>query len=230
MKKIVCLVFCFLIFFAGTTSITYGATSIRYQYDANGNLLKTSTDRAIPAASNLIENSSFETYTGTSGVADGWGRYVPDGASASFQVVQSTASGGRLAQQVSGAKLPFYAPVLVSQRFPVQAGSPYAVSGQFNVIELTEARVELYVDFYDASNQYLPTIHVIDHRHATAGSYLTLKGTGVVPAQAVAARVYAILRSEGSNGSGSFIVDSMQFHYGDDNNLLANGDFELSGN
>ena len=193
----------------------------RYSYDTNGNLLSKGSSSE---ANNLLQNPGFESYTGTSGLADQWLLWSRNYLNMQSQVVQSPVYAGKQAQQVSGSNLPANDFVALHQVISVEPGKTFTLSGQFNVTSLINCKIWLYVNFFDASGQYLPS-YVYEEPDPTSGRYVQIKGTGVVPDNAVTAKVQASLYAVADNGSGSFIVDSMDFHYGTDN-LLHNPGFE----
>ncbi|CAH1202544.1 hypothetical protein PAECIP111893_01827 [Paenibacillus plantiphilus] len=182
--------------------------------DAAGNVSAASeplsvTTTTAPSNSNLLLNGGFETYTGSGGVADNWTKSFTTGVTAAFQPVSTPVAEGSQAQQLSGSGLASGDNVKIHQIAAIEPNSPYTVSGQFKVESLTAAKVQLYVDFLDASNAIVGTARA-EHSAVTSG-YITLEKSGVVPASTAKAKVYAILRGTGAGGTGSFIVDDMRF-------------------
>ncbi|RUT36321.1 alpha-amylase [Paenibacillus zeisoli] len=164
-------------------------------------------------SSNRLVNPSFETYTGTNGVANSWAKSATSGVTSLFQVVAAPVASGSKAQKLTGSNMANNNAVMVSQLIPVVGGASYTASGQFKVYSLANAKVQLYIDFYNASNTYIAYAKV-DYSKVT-DSFVPLQLSGKVPAAATSARVYAILRGTEADGAGSFVVDDMKFSSGD---------------
>jgi len=161
-------------------------------------------------AANVLVNGSFEAGAGP--VADGWVPIVAAGAQGTYAVVNSPVVSGNQAQQVSGSDIPAGGVVMVHQMIEVDGDKPFQVSGQFKVEALSNAVVQLHVDFSTAEDSYLGS--VVQTQDTLTEGYVKLSGSGQTPAGAKHARVYAILRAIGENGAGSFVVDDMQFVQG----------------
>lgn len=160
-------------------------------------------------SANSLLNAGFEYYTGTAGVADNWTKSAVSGTIYTFEVTSDGVASGSYAQKITASNLANGNATMVYQNVPVAGGAPYAASGKFKVNSLSNARVQLYVDFYNTSNAFVGYAKV-DHNEVTDG-YISLQFNGYTPATASRARVYAILRGAGANGSGSVIVDDMRF-------------------
>ncbi|MEK4513354.1 alpha-amylase [Paenibacillus sp. FSL K6-2524] len=158
---------------------------------------------------NLLLNPGFEAYTGSNGVADNWVDATSDGVTASFELVTTPVTSGSQAQQLTGTNLSIGSAAMVYQLIPVEANTSYTASGQFKINSLTDAIIQFYIDFYDASNAFVGYA-VLNHSEVS-DSYSPLQLSGITPDTAVSAKVYVILRGSGENGSGSFIVDDMKF-------------------
>ncbi|CAH1208194.1 hypothetical protein PAECIP111893_02856 [Paenibacillus plantiphilus] len=161
------------------------------------------------ASSNLLVNPGFETYTGTTGVADSWSKSVTAGITSTFEVAATPVASGSKAQKLTGSSMTNGSTVKFSQYVPVEGNKPYTASGQFNAVSLTNARAQLYVDFYNASNAIVGYAK-FDQKVVTDG-YITLSLNGETPAGTTRARVYAIIRSIGDNAAGVLLVDDMKF-------------------
>lgn len=99
------------------------------------------------------------------------------------------------------------------------------MSGRFKVDSISNAKVQLYADFFTGTGSFLEA-NVVEIPTITKGGYITIANTGIVPVNADYARVYAIIRAVGGSGAASIYVDDMRFSYR--NNLLDNADFELN--
>lgn len=194
--------------------------TVDFQYDKNGNQI-----RRQPS-DNLLANGGFEIYTGTTGSADGWIVY---GSGTAPSIVRSSArfSAGDISHKIADGGMPSGYFSGVYQRFKVSPNKAFAVSGQFDIVSLANAKVQLYVDFLNAQHQFIGA-HITETTFVTNNRFMTVAGNGTVPANAAYAIVYALLRATGSNGSGEFYVDLMDFRYQTEPNLVANGGFELA--
>ncbi|WP_281423175.1 carbohydrate binding domain-containing protein [Paenibacillus oenotherae] len=177
--------------------------------ESNASQALSVTTSNVGSSSNLIVNPGFETYTGTTGVANNWTKSVTSGVTSTFELVTTPVAAGSKAQQVTGSNLANGNAVMIYQYVPVTENTPYNASGQFKVNSLTNARVQLYIDFYNASNSLLG-YKKLDYTQVSS-SFIPLQLSGTVPAGATRAKVYAILRGSAAGGAGSFIVDDMKF-------------------
>ncbi|CAH1200505.1 hypothetical protein PAECIP111893_01402 [Paenibacillus plantiphilus] len=210
---------------AGTVT-SYNATGLTpntaYSFtvkakDAAGNVSDASealsaTTLNIVESSNLLINPGFETYTGTTGIANNWTKSVTSGVTSTFEVVTTSVSEGSKAQQIAGSSLANGNVAMLYQYVPFAANASYTASGQFKVNSLTNARVQLYLDFYNGST--IISSKKLDHTQTTSG-FIPLQLSGTTPAGTTRVKVYAILRGSAAGGAGSFIVDDMKFLSGD---------------
>ena len=187
---------------------------------------KDSTGYAYPASeptnvytdgANLLKNSGFETNE-NDGAASGWLPVISEGATGLFSDVTNEPAVGGHAQQVSGSDMPNGSVVLLHQFLDVAGGKPFTVNGRFHVTSLSNAIVQLYVDFSDTNDNYLTSF--VKTQITTTGGYITLFNHGQIPAGSKHARVYVILRSTADHGSGSFLVDDVSFTQGVDGDSI----------
>ncbi len=227
-KRIISFLLCFMLM------ITYGSPTMaangdtKYQYDTRGQLVEVSNSNGTiyhdydvngnrirkHSTGNLLINSSFETYTGTNGIADGWTRY---GAAGDFKVVTTPVVSGSRAQQISVEGLGG-----VYQEVAVTGNSTYEIKGRVNITALSSGKVQLVVQYYDAAGNLLS-----DVRPAETGltnAWTTIGGVTTAPGNAVMARIHLHLESV---APGVFIVDAVSFKKSVDSNLLYNESFEV---
>ncbi|WP_164824383.1 hypothetical protein, partial [Paenibacillus elgii] len=163
-KRIISFLLCFMLM------ITYGSPTMaangdtKYQYDTRGQLVEVSNSNGTiyhdydvngnrirkHSTGNLLINSSFETYTGTNGIADGWTRY---GAAGDFKVVTTPVVSGSRAQQISVEGLGG-----VYQEVAVTGNSTYEIKGRVNITALSSGKVQLVVQYYDAAGNLLSDV------------------------------------------------------------------------
>ena len=191
-----------------------------YTYDSNGNLMKANT----VTDSNLLTNSGFENYTGTSGVADGWLKWLSASMTDGIQVVSSPVSAGSKAQKISSSSMPSGARALIYQDIAVDSNKAYIMNGRINVESLNNAKVVYNITFYDANQNYVG-LNLVEFT-ATTNGYITKTSSGTTPANAARARIHVELDSTGTEASGTYYLDSINFMYSTEVNLLSNPGFE----
>lgn len=169
---------------------------------------------------NIIKNSGFEINTNGSSIADNW---VSHGIG-SFEVTSSLVSGGSKAQKVSISNLPMNHFSGVSQTLSVKPGQPYNMNGRFYIESISNAKVQLYADFFNAGDFVDSKIYELPSQ--STGQFVTLGGNGSVPKGATSVVIYALIRSGSDVNSGTFITDNISFQYTNDSNLIANSDYE----
>ncbi|WP_339190349.1 MULTISPECIES: hypothetical protein [unclassified Paenibacillus] len=188
------------------------------------NLITTFNSNYIAAdasisSDNLVKNSGFEITTNGNSIADNW---VSHGIG-NFEVTSLKVSGGSKAQKVSMSNLPTNHFAGVSQTLSVKAGQPYNMNGRFYIESISNARVQLYADFYNEG--VFVDCKIFDLPNQATGQFITLGGTGSVP-EATSVVIYALIRSSSDVNSGAFITDNISFQYTNDTNLIVNSDYE----
>ncbi|ANY68034.1 hypothetical protein BBD42_17305 [Paenibacillus sp. BIHB 4019] len=171
---------------------------------------------------NLLVNSDFEV-TGTNGIAKNWESY----GTANFSLVSNPVSSGGQAQKITVSNLAIGYFVSVNQALEVIPGTPFVLSGRFNIEALSNAKVQLQADFYNRESYLSST--VLDLSQTNTGGYVTLSGHDIIPEKASIVRVHALIRSTGSNGAGTIYADAIKLAYTSEGNLVANSDFKQSG-
>ncbi len=159
---------------------------------------------------NQLLNGGFEQYTGTNGAANKWVKWLTPGATDAVAVVNEPAAGGSQAQRVAGSELTNGSVVMLYQDVPAEAGTVFEAAGKLYVESLVNSKAEFYVDFYNGAGARL-SVFKQDFVEPTAG-YTDANIRERVPAAAVKARVYVILRATGDNASGSVYADQIAFH------------------
>ncbi|XOK63019.1 hypothetical protein ACJ7K1_07810 [Paenibacillus elgii] len=191
---------------------------------ASGTMYVESMNFNYEPESNLLANGSFESSTQNNGLADGWGKSMWGNPTTAFELIRLP-SGARV-QKVTGSGIINNGMTGVSQLVKVDPGKPFQVSGRFNIEQLTNAKIQLYVDFIGASG--FTGASIAESQATTNGEYATLSSHGIVPANTLYARIYVLIRGISDGASGTMYVESMNFNYEPESNLLANGSFESS--
>ncbi|SFF40093.1 hypothetical protein SAMN04487969_1343 [Paenibacillus algorifonticola] len=118
---------------------------------------------------------------------------------------------GSKSQKVAGSWIPkneFYS---ISQTFIVKPNLSYKVSGHINVEMLYNSKLQLYVDFYDFSGNFISSN--ITNAVLTNGQYMLLENQGQTPNQASFAKLHFLLRANEADAAGIFYVDKAAFYY-----------------
>jgi hypothetical protein len=171
---------------------------------------------------NFLRNPGFDRYTGINGTADEWSKSITSGAKEDIQVIESPTNRSQLVQKVSASNLPNGGIAFVSQKIDIFSGRIFQAGAKVLVEGLSNAKMQVYVDFYDSTNKLI-TVAFTDLTAATNG-YVDVQLNGITPKTAVAAKIHYILRSTGNGGEGTFYVDEGYFKY--NTNHLVNSDFE----
>ncbi|MGE6230657.1 hypothetical protein [Paenibacillus chitinolyticus] len=173
----------------------------------------------------LLYNSDFSTYNGKNEIADGWEpiTWGWNGNKAAFKLL--SASKGKRTQELSGSGIGSNGIVSVSQSIKLDPDKPFIIKGRFHTKELKSSIIQMYVDFYDSSNQTIQTN--VTTNDVVSGGYITLSNYGKTPPNVSFARVHALIRAAADEGAGVLWVDSLSFTYGETNSLLVNPDFEF---
>ncbi|KPV61172.1 hypothetical protein QJ48_01475 [Paenibacillus sp. A3] len=193
--------------------------AIEYQYDQQGNLIRKNK------TNNLLMNPSFDMSGGNNEVADKWGKEIWSAEESNFNVIPFTPTSN--SQKISGSRIKNNGIVAVSQVVRVSPNKSFHVSGRFNIEQLSNAKVQLYVDFYNDSG-FTGTASIVETQNVTNGGYVTLSANGVIPSNTLYAKVYLIIRSISDGASGTMYVDMTNFSYESEENLLSNGSFDKS--
>ena len=69
--------------------------------------------------------------------------------------MKSPVAEGKRAQQVAGNSIPNGKYVIVSQWLTLEPNTSYTMTGQFQITSLNNANVQLYLDYYDANENFL---------------------------------------------------------------------------
>ncbi|XOK63028.1 carbohydrate binding domain-containing protein [Paenibacillus elgii] len=191
--------------------------TIYHEYDANGNRIRKYT------TNNLLTNFSFETYTGTNGVADGWLKYVNTGINGGLEVVSSPVSSGTKAQKISATVIPSGG-LNVHQQVKVDENTTYTVSGKMKTELMSNAQVEVVMFYFDINGTVIGSSTPV--RYTGNTDWITFNGQFTTPANTVKTTLYVHLSTTSSNGAGTVYLDFMKMVKGADPNLLSNSDFE----
>lgn len=163
---------------------------------------------------NMLENGDFEL-THTGGAADGWRKY---GAFGEYELVSSNVTSGTQSQKLTMTNIGG-----LYQDVAVNGNTLYELNGRINTESLLNGKVELIVNYFDASGGMIGGASIAEVRAlqkwTTAGE--TLK----TPLNARIARIH--IQVDSSSGSAA-LVDMFTMKQSMDGNRLANGDFEAS--
>jgi hypothetical protein len=170
--------------------------SLSFRYDPDGNRLV---------------NGGMDSPTAQK-IADGWSTWSDTRSHDKFEVVTSPVSSGTKAQKISSSGMPAGSAIWALQDVVVEGNKPFVVSGQFYVEAQQNSQVQLLIQFFDGSNNFLGS-NIANMPSGILNKYTMLPVTGTIPVGAKRARIHAGLAATGIGGSGSFIVDSLNFRY-----------------
>ncbi|MFB0846911.1 hypothetical protein [Paenibacillus oleatilyticus] len=179
--------------------------TVEYQYDVKGNLVSRSK------TNNLLVNSSFEIVTGTNGTADGWDKWNDTGTDG-LQIVSSPVASGTKAQKIAGSDMKARGAIWALQDIVVDQSKPFVLSGNIYVESLSNAKVSLFIQFFDDNNDLISS-KAVNYPQGMLHRYTTLSMNDITPSNARQARIHAGLEATADGGAGSFYVDSMSFRY-----------------
>jgi len=175
---------------------------------------------------NLLINPGFETNTRTSGVADGWGNWESAGVKANYRVVTSPVSSGKHAQQMIISNIPKDGMHTFFQDVAVTGGQPYTLSSQIAIANLSKAKVQIFMHYFDVNNNFIG--NEIPFEYSGNTDWLSINEQVRPVAKTVRARVHFNIVAIDNNASGTVTVDSVTFQKGEQSNLLINSGFEMN--
>ena len=174
---------------------------------------------------NQINNPMFEQYTGADGLANGWGKYYYRTNNQLFQLVSAPVTSGSRAQKVTSTNILQGGLIYVLQDITAEGNKPYTTGAQVRKENVTQAKVFLLVQFFDANNHFLSQT-IQDYPKAINDSYNVLSVSGQTPEGTKRVRVHVGMEALANGGGGSFYVDDMFFQYDPEGNLVGNPTFE----
>ncbi|WP_258277556.1 hypothetical protein [Paenibacillus sp. SC116] len=171
---------------------------------------------------NLIYNGHLQISNEQHG-AEGW---IKHGGVHQNSIYNRLNDQGNYVQEIKSSHISSGAAISgITQLIEVEPNKNFKVSGTFKNVELKGAYTQLYVDFLDRNGAYIGA-NVTPYHSVTIGESIEFVNHGVVPAQAVSAKIYALIRGEQDNSSGTIQVDNLAFIY-DDSTTSVNGDFNV---
>ncbi|UXY14277.1 heparin lyase I family protein [Chitiniphilus purpureus] len=162
---------------------------------------------------NNISNYDFEQGAGaTPGLAAAWKADKTHG-NATYQLTTSNTYLRTTAQLVSFSALPAWGVSRIYQEVAVQPGKEYYASSFVKVTALSNARVEMRIEFLNAAGTVVETRSTDWYQAQTltkpTADWVNLKLSGTAAATAVKARMAFRASSSAANASGTFIVDAV---------------------
>lgn len=114
-------------------------------------------------------------------------------------------------QSIVGSGIQTNGALSIFQNVKVDSTRNFEVSGAIDVKQLERAKIQLYVDFVDANNQFIRA-NITEQSQPTT-DFVTLRNNGQVPQGAVRALVYVIIRGTDNQASGSIDIKKLVFKY-----------------
>lgn len=173
------------------------------------------------SSGNLLSNSTFTKFKNN--VADYWIRERTSSAIVNeLSVYERPDQPGNTAQFIQASDIPQNSYLSIAQRVPLALGQEFRASAMVDVQELTNATVQLYIDFYEDGDKWVRAAY--QEIGEVSSGYVPLKLEGIVPTRAVSAKIYVLIKGTGPSGSGTIIVDDVSFSVG--NGIIVNSDFQ----
>lgn len=157
---------------------------------------------------NLLKNAQFELYTGERGLADHWLFRESEGSNGLFEVNEHL---GNKEQKISATGLDEGKSVALYQEVPLKINNYFELKGLLRVSELNQAKVIVYLDFYDETGEYISG-KFIERSTVTGILYISLLSKGNVPQNAASAAVYVSIVGVNQGGAGTIYVDNLYFN------------------
>ncbi|KJB84914.1 hypothetical protein AZ66_27920 [Paenibacillus sp. E194] len=199
-------------------------TIIALDNDASVSLTVDSVTFQKGEQNNLLFNPGFERNTRTSGIADGWGNWGSAGVPAHYRVVTTPVSSEKQAQQMAISNLPKDGMHNFFQDVAVTGGQPYTLSAQIATANLSKAKVQVIMHYFDVNNNFIGSETPFEYSGNTV--WLSINEQVCPVAKTVRARVHFNVLAVDNNASGIVTVDSVTFQKGEQSNLLINPGFE----
>gem|GEM_PF-2515785 len=172
----------------------------------------------------VLLNGDFEQGADSDGVGNNWQHAVSEGAAAEFTVVSDENTSGSPAQKITASSLPNDGVAMIYQLAPVAGGQKYNLTGKVNAVQLQDAKVQLYVDFFSANNEWVGGS--VKELFGVTSGLADVQDSWTTPAGAAFAKVHTILRATADQASGTIYVDDLSLKA--DLNLFTNGSFEYA--
>lgn len=173
------------------------------------------------SSGNLLSNASFSKFK--SDVAVYWIKQRSNAAIVNeVQAYQRTDVTDNWAQRIAVGEMPNNGTFSISQRIPLTLGQEFRASGMIDVRALENAKIQLYVDFYENGDKWVRSAY--QELGETTSGFVPIKIEGIVPNRSVSAKVYVIVKAIGDSGNATIIVDDLSFSVG--NGIIVNADFQ----
>jgi len=211
---------------AKTVRARFHFNIVALENDASASLTVDSVTFQKGEQNNLLFNPGFETNTRTSGIADGWGNWESAGVPANYRVVTSPVSSGKQAQQMVISNIPKDGMHTFFQDVAVTGGKPYTLSGQIATENLSKAKVQVIMHYFDINNNFIGNETPFEYSGNTG--WLSINEQVRPIAKTVRARVHFNILAVDNNASGIVTIDTVTFQKGEQSNLLVNPGFETN--
>jgi len=196
---------------------------LRATNDQGSGIIKVDSIRfAYSSDRNLVSNPSFHSNPGSE-LAEDWRKTVWSTGKSVFETARIE---NNPVQKISASEMGVNDMVAVSQTLKVEKNHDFTISGLFQVGQLKDSKVQLYLDFKDDKDQFIGA-NITEYEYSTHGQFIVLSNSGTTPANAEKVVVYAIIRSLSNQSSGTMYVDSINLQYSNERNLLSNPEFMI---
>ncbi|TCS80386.1 LamG domain-containing protein [Tepidibacillus fermentans] len=206
----------------GVSDATFSRSSIAYKQD--GTQVVTNTPRfetgkfgkAImveEGTQNLLKNASFEVYTGTTGVADGWSNWVKTGVTAVYSIDTTIyRSSGLKSQKIeitanssgtTGGQCSLYQDVAVGASVNITHSIYYQISG-------VDVKIGVAGTAFDSTGAVISTFMSTTSPTGNTSGWQRLYVSGVTPANTAKVRFDISFQVNVANALGTIWIDDAQ--------------------
>lgn len=157
---------------------------------------------------NLLSNPEFMIYPDQDEFGDAWNRGPWLVENSNYQIKKINQ---QHVQSIAGSGIQFAGVLSIFQNVKVDPSKNFEVSGTIHVKHLERAKVQLYIDFMDANNQFIGA-NITELSQPTA-DFVTIRNSGQTPQGSVRALVYVIIRGLDNQALGNIDIKKLVFNY-----------------
>ncbi|WP_289356266.1 hypothetical protein [Paenibacillus sp. S-12] len=175
---------------------------------SSGSMYVDSINLQYSSERNLLSNPEFKIYPDQDEIGDSWYKWTWLTGNSNYQIKQINQ---QHAQNIAGSGIQTNGLLSIFQNVKVDPSKNFEVSGKIHVKHLERAKVQLYIDFMDANNQFIGA-NITEHSQPNT-DFVTLRNNGQIPQGSVRALVYIIIRGLDNQASGSIDIKKLVFKY-----------------
>ncbi|WP_197081782.1 RHS repeat protein [Paenibacillus sp. E194] len=157
---------------------------------------------------NLLSNSEFKIYPDQDEIGNAWNTWTWLVENSNYQLKKANQ---QHVQSIAGSGIQTNGVQSIFQNVKVDPLKNFEISGTIHVKHLERAKVQLYIDFMDANNQFIGA-NITEQSQPTT-DFVTLRNNGQTPQGSVRALVYVIIRGNDNQASGNIDIKKLVFNY-----------------